>query len=948
MRRPAGASAAKGLDWQAAPDRDLRRAASAWARGFSCHALRPLIICRGPIRKEAMDVFASMGIRHCGILLSERDSVVYPGTLAPELRGLANRERVHPVADYGGASAAARAARIDEIVDIARRHDYDSVFAGYGFMAEDAALPEALAHAGLRFIGPGAGTVRQAGFKDEAKRVARALGVSVTPGVDDLTRRTLLARHADLAALRALAKRHRLGIGAAVWKRHRDDLPALADALLGAARARSVELFSLDALCERVAVEVASLREAKPGYRIRLKAIGGGGGKGQRILSASAADRSAGEMLREILSEVKATGPGDDKNVLLELNIENTRHLEIQLLGNADWCVSLGGRDCSVQMHEQKLLEVSLTEEGLAAELARAEGAGDGAEAAALRRDAEVLARMEDEACRFGAAVGLDSASTFECIVERSGHFFMEMNTRIQVEHRVTELCYGLRFAKPDDPNERFSVDSLVQAMALIALHGDRLPEPERVPRRGASVEARVNATNPALAPHAGGVISHWSEAERGPDEILDEQGLCTCNPDTGAFIRYTLSGAYDSNIALLLTSGEGRRDSYAAMAEALRRTRLRGQDLATNLSFHYGLVNWLLAHNANARPGTGFMPAYLTAVGLAAERCAELDLASLWQRLAAAAPVASAAPLAAKQTLLLRPLGVLFADAHRLAGWMALSRADVAFGPQGPIWRRNPVEALAALYRYLKMDWTAGRLAAHMIWEHDQVWLADALDFYRALQRRCPLDWPATVAALERPEAPTGADGLDPALWASAQDFHRACQCGMAALALPACIAADSGFEALRVADDLSVTAPERLLDADLRQRMLEVLAPPPASADMIVAQSGGMFYARSTPDAPPFLSVGSHFEPGDPLYVIEVMKMFTTVRATFAGAVEAALIDGEDGLVVRKGQPLFKVSPDQVPAAVDGEASAARQRAAIDAALARLAPDAVAGHGR
>ena len=79
--------------------------------------------------------------------------------------------------------------------------------------------------------------------------------------------------------------------------------------------------------------------------------------------------------------------------------------------------------------------------------------------------------------------------STFECIVDRDKHFFMEMNTRIQVEHRVTELCYSLKFINPDDANDSFTVHSLVEAMVLLAAHAKRLPKPERVLRNNASVE---------------------------------------------------------------------------------------------------------------------------------------------------------------------------------------------------------------------------------------------------------------------------------------------------------------------------------------------------------------------------------------------------------------------------------------------------------------------------
>src|SRR5690606_34191560 len=101
-----------------------------------------------------------------------------------------------------------------------------------------------------------------------------------------------------------------------------------------------------------------------------IKAIGGGGGKGQRILQSPSAfegdletriklaSEKAAEKYKEVLQEVKTTGVGDNKNALLELNIETTRHQEIQVIGNGEWCTTIGARDCSLQMHEQKLLEV--------------------------------------------------------------------------------------------------------------------------------------------------------------------------------------------------------------------------------------------------------------------------------------------------------------------------------------------------------------------------------------------------------------------------------------------------------------------------------------------------------------------------------------------------------------------------------------------------------------
>ncbi|MBT8468396.1 MAG: biotin carboxylase, partial [Deltaproteobacteria bacterium] len=553
-------------------DRRLGRSESDWVRSFDCEDMTVLIVCRGPIRREALDVFEEMGMTRVGILLSEKDSIVYPRALAPELRRL-DPSRVHSVSDYTGASKEERAERIQQIIDIAKSNGYDYVFAGYGFMAEDEEFVRSIEEAGLCFVGPCSYTVQAAGFKDEAKRTAERVDVSVTPGVNNATARLILKNHPDRKALSKLATKH--GLEVAELGDDAVDLETLADALLGASYDAHIDLYTIDELAEQIQIEVANILETNQGSRIRLKAIGGGGGKGQRIVDRA---EQAPAMVREILSEVKALGVGDNKNILVELNIETTRHNEIQLLGNGEWTVSLGGRDCSLQMHEQKLLEVSITQETLAAAVERERAAGNDAQAKAIAQDLEILRRMEEQAERFGEAVKLDSASTFECIVDGPRHYFMEVNTRIQVEHRVSELCYALRFSNPDDSEDFFDVHSLVEAMALLAKHKARLPRPQRVQRDAAAVEARLNATDQSLSPHAGGEIMSWSDPIEG--EVRDDQGICFKNPDTDLFMRYKLAGAYDSNIALLVTTGDDRRDSYERLREVLRRTVLRGSDL--------------------------------------------------------------------------------------------------------------------------------------------------------------------------------------------------------------------------------------------------------------------------------------------------------------------------------------------------------------------------------
>lgn len=919
-------------------NRQLSSAESAWIRSFSCESVRPLIICRGPIRKEAMDVFTEMGITDFGILLSEKDSIVYRQAQAPELRVMSNPERVHRVPDYTGATREERIQRIEQIIAIAKENNYDSIFAGYGFMAEDEEMVASMEKAGLTFIGPCSKTVHDAGLKDEAKRTALNVGVSVTPGIDNVTALTLIHAHKDAAGLKALAKKHKLKVSAKVMDDDAIPLEEKADAVLTASYAKGIDIYTVEEMSAQVERSVRDMYANYPKNRIRLKAISGGGGKGQRILAAPdsykaktekeriklAAENAPG-LVREILNEVKATGVGDNKNVLIELNIETTRHQEIQVIGNGEWSLSMGARDCSLQMHEQKLLEVSVTKETLEESLAAAKAASaPAAEVKTLAQDVVTLAAMEEEAERFGTAVGLDSVSTFECIVDRDQHFFMEMNTRIQVEHRVTELCYSLVFTNPDSEHESFQVDSLVEAMVLLAFHKKRLPKPDRKRRLNASVEARLNATNQALAPHAGGVIHSWTDPIEG--EVRDDQGICLHNPDTDVFMKYTLAGAYDSNIALLLTHGDDRLDSYKRLSNIIGRTKLRGHDLATNLEFHFGLVNWFIGNNINARPTTQFILPYLTSVGLLKQAANQIDLDYAFQQVCASAlsniddggvKAGMTAALQSKHTLLLRPLAILLREPHILAGWVSANKNRFELpkakgrGKQipRPTWLDNPIDLLKDLYEFLNMGHSEGRAPANMIWDHDRALLEEADGFYQSLSAK--LGKP-DFASLQEALAQDKAKGISKGDWRKAQQAHAGFQAGLELLDLLMYLALDTGFFDLKVNADLSINIPARLQDSDLQDDMRNVLVPPPvASSDEILAASGGMFYPREAPGMPEFVKQGDHFNEGDPIYIVEVMKMFNKVYAPFAGTIETVLVEG-DGVIISKGQPLFKIKPD------------------------------------
>ncbi len=935
-------------------DRRLGKSPSAWVRSFSCEDLKPLIVCRGPIRMEAMTVYEEMGITHYGILLSEKDSIVYPNALSPELRKLTDNSRVHRVPDYTGATKEERVQRIQQIIGIALDNGYNAIFAGYGFMAEDDEFVQAIEDAGLMFIGPCAATQRAAGKKDEAKRTALQVDVSVTPGIDNVTARTLVSKYPDREALLALVKAQGLACDAKVLADENLPLEDLADHILAASYEKGIDLFSIEELCAQVEKECAAMFRQYPGSRIRLKAIGGGGGKGQRILGASMltkknptdadiarAAAEAPELVREVLLEVKANGVGDNKNVLIELNIEQTRHNEIQMLGNGTWCIALGGRDCSLQMHEQKLLEVSVTQEGLRVEIEKAKKAGLTEQVKALETDLKVLKRMEEESERFGVAVGLDSASTFECIVDRDRHYFMEVNTRIQVEHRVTELVYSLKFTNPDDPEDYFIVESLVEAMALLAMHKDRLPRPERIPRFGAGVEARLNATDASLSPSAGGVIRYWSKPIEG--EIRDDQGISIPNPDTGLFMRYHLAGAYDSNIALLLTKGDDRRAAYEHLAKVLRCTTLRGTNLATNLEFHYGLVNWFLGWNVMAKPTTRFVVPYLTLVGKLKEEANKLDVVHAflamkkhYAKLYADDPEAAKAAsetLDRKGTLLTRPMEILLNDPHLLSGWLSINRKNFALENGKVVWKRNPLVLVEETYEYLNMTWREDAPAAEVIWAHDRDLLSSALDFYARLRETFGLskDEFVKLDQILAKQKPQG--GFDKQTWNAIRSAHVGYTMGNELLGILFLVAEKTDFYDFRVEDNLDVTIPDYLNDPDLQAAMKKVLVPPPATkADEIVTPGGGMYYAQEAPGMPPFVKEGDHVEKGQPLFILEVMKMFNKIPAPFSCTIDKVLIDGTEGVIVQKGQPIFKVTPDEKFVEVDPKELERQRRATTE----------------
>ena len=349
-----------------------------------------------------------------------------------------------------------------------------AVHPGYGFLSENAGFAAQVEAAGLVFIGPRSETIRMMGDKIAAKRAMRAAGVPCVPGPD-------AALPEDPAALQALA--------------------------------------------------------AAIGYPVMVKAAGGGGGRGMRIVRAPAELLTALSVTRE-----EARRAFGNAELYLEKFLEHPRHVEIQVLadhhGHALW---LGSRDCSLQRRHQKVLE---------------EAPAPGLDPSVL---AEIGARCA-EACRL---IGYRGLGTFEFLVEDGAFHFIEMNTRVQVEHCVTEMTTGL---------------DLVQLQIRMA-QGETLDlTQDGIACRGHAFECRINAENPTTFAPSPGRITQWI-LPGGPGVRIDSH----------AGAGFTVSPHYDSMIAKLIVHGADRTQALARLRIALDEMQVAG--IETNLALHRALV---------------------------------------------------------------------------------------------------------------------------------------------------------------------------------------------------------------------------------------------------------------------------------------------------------------------------------------------------------------------
>jgi acetyl-CoA carboxylase biotin carboxylase subunit len=370
----------------------------------------------------------------------------------------------------GPAPSAKSYLNVPAIIAAAEVTDAQGIHPGYGFLSENADFAERVEKSGFIFIGPRPDTIRMMGDKITAIEAMKAAGVPTVPGSDG---------------------------------------PLTDD------NERTIKM----------------AREI--GYPVIVKAAGGGGGRGMRVVHTEAA------LLNSIqLTKAEAGAAFGNDTVYMEKFLENPRHVEFQVLadehGNA---VHLGERDCSMQRRHQKVVE----------------------EAPAPGITPELRAEMGNRCARACEEIGYRGAGTFEFLYENGEFYFIEMNTRVQVEHPVTEMITG--------------VDIVKEQLSIAA--GNKLSfTQDDIKITGHAMECRINAENPDNFMPSPGPINklHWPG---GPGVRVD----------THIYAGYNVPPHYDSMIAKLITHGCNRDVAISRMQGALSEAAIDG--IKTNIPLH-------------------------------------------------------------------------------------------------------------------------------------------------------------------------------------------------------------------------------------------------------------------------------------------------------------------------------------------------------------------------
>jgi len=374
----------------------------------------------------------------------------------------------------GPAASSASYLNIPAIISAAEVTDAEAIHPGYGFLAENADFAERVEKSGFVFIGPQAETIRLMGDKVNAKQAMSKAGVPCVPGSDG-------------------------------------PLPESPEEALRIAR--------------------------KIGYPVIVKAAGGGGGRGMRVVHTEAALKSAIGLTR-----AEAEAAFGNPTLYIERYLENPRHIEVQVLADSHRnIIYLGERDCSLQRRHQKVME-----EALAPDLAP-----------------KLRERIGDrcvDACR---KIGYRGAGTFEFLYEEGEFYFIEMNTRIQVEHPVTEMITGV---------------DIVQEQIRGAA-GEKLSVRQKdIEFRGHAIECRINAEDPfRFTPSPGRITSYHPPG--GPGIRVDSHN----------YQGYAVPPNYDSLIGKVIAYGANRDQALRRMRIALSEMVIEG--IQTNIPLHQELL---------------------------------------------------------------------------------------------------------------------------------------------------------------------------------------------------------------------------------------------------------------------------------------------------------------------------------------------------------------------
>ena len=374
----------------------------------------------------------------------------------------------------GPAASAQSYLNMPAIISAAEVTDAEAIHPGYGFLAENADFAERVEKSGFVFIGPTPEAIRTMGDKVSAKQAMIKAGVPCVPGSEGV-------------------------------------LPEEPKEII------------------RIARQI--------GYPVIIKAAGGGGGRGMRVVHTEAALVNAVQTTRS-----EAAAAFGNPAVYMEKFLENPRHVEIQVLADTHrGAVWLGERDCSMQRRHQKIIE---------------EAPAPGIPRRAIERVGERCAA----ACK---KIGYRGAGTFEFLFEKGEFFFIEMNTRVQVEHPVTELVTGI---------------DIVQMQIRIAA-GQKLPFTQRqIEVRGHAIECRVNAEDPyKFTPSPGRITT------------LHMPGGPGVRVDSHVYANYCVPPNYDSMIGKIIVHADTREQALARMRTALSETVVEG--IQTNIPLHSELM---------------------------------------------------------------------------------------------------------------------------------------------------------------------------------------------------------------------------------------------------------------------------------------------------------------------------------------------------------------------